>query len=78
MGEPEGRGKRGGFPSPLHASPSFPRTPLPHVGACVQTGDAHVAQATAMASLGDYDFVRQNLNFTRDNCNGIEASRVGR
>jgi alpha-L-rhamnosidase len=37
------------------------------------TGDAHVAQATAMASLGNYDFVLQNLNFTRNNCNGIES-----
>jgi sarcosine oxidase delta subunit len=37
------------------------------------TGDAHVAQATAMASLGNFDFVRQNLFFTKDNCNGIES-----
>lgn len=37
------------------------------------TGDAHVAQATAIASLGNYDFVFQNLNFTKNNCNGIES-----
>jgi alpha-L-rhamnosidase len=37
------------------------------------TGDAHVAQATAMAALGNFDFVGQNLNFTRNNCNGIES-----
>ena len=37
------------------------------------TGDAHVAQATAMVSLGNFDFVRQNLFFTKDNCNGIES-----
>lgn len=36
-------------------------------------GDAHVAQATAMAALGNFAFVGQNLNFTRDNCNGIES-----
>lgn len=37
------------------------------------TGDAHVAQATAMAALGNFDFVQQNLRYTRDNCNGIES-----
>ena len=37
------------------------------------TGDAHVAQATAMAALGNYPFVLQNLLFTKDNCNGIES-----
>ena len=26
-----------------------------------------------MASLGNFDFVRQNLFFTKDNCNGIES-----
>jgi alpha-L-rhamnosidase len=26
-----------------------------------------------MASLGNFDFVRQNLIFTKDNCNGIES-----
>lgn len=26
-----------------------------------------------MASLGNFDFVRQNLFFTQDNCNGIES-----
>ena len=37
------------------------------------TGDAHVAQATAMAAFGNFDFVKQNLFFTKDNCNGIES-----
>lgn len=31
------------------------------------TGDAHVAQATAMASLGNFDFVKQNL-LVRSQC----------
>lgn len=26
-----------------------------------------------MAALGDFAFVYQNLNFTKDNCNGIES-----
>lgn len=39
------------------------------------TGDAHVAQKTAMAALGNFDFVGQNLNFTKTNCNGIESVR---
>ena len=33
-----------------------------------------MAQATAMASLGDYSFVLENLIFTKNNCNGIEVS----
>jgi hypothetical protein len=37
------------------------------------TGDAHVSQATAMAALGIFDFVLTNLQFTRENCNGIES-----
>jgi alpha-L-rhamnosidase len=37
------------------------------------TGDAHIAQATAMAALGNFDFVKQNLRFTQKNCNGIES-----
>ena len=37
------------------------------------TGDAHVAQATAMAALGDFPFVFANIFYTRDNCNGIES-----
>ena len=37
------------------------------------TGDAHVAQATAMAALGNFDFVKQNLRFTQKNCNGIAS-----
>lgn len=37
------------------------------------TGDAHVAQATAMAALGNFAFVKQNLRFTQNNCNGIES-----
>ena len=37
------------------------------------TGDAHVAQATAMSALGNFDFVAQNLLFTQNNCNGIES-----
>lgn len=37
------------------------------------TGDAHVAQATAMAALGNFDFVFENIFFTRNNCNGIES-----
>jgi alpha-L-rhamnosidase len=37
------------------------------------TGDAHIAQATAMAALGNFDFVKQNLRFTQNNCNGIES-----
>ena len=37
------------------------------------TGDAHVAQATAIAALGNFDFVKQNLFYTKDNCNGIES-----
>ena len=32
-----------------------------------------MAQATAMAALGNFDFVLQNLQFTRENCNGIES-----
>ena len=36
-------------------------------------GDAHVAQATSMAALGNFPFVAQNLIFTRNNCNGIES-----
>jgi hypothetical protein len=32
------------------------------------TGDAHVAQATAMSALGNFDFVKQNLRFTKNNC----------
>ena len=26
-----------------------------------------------MAALGNFDFVKQNLFFTKDNCNGIES-----
>jgi hypothetical protein len=26
-----------------------------------------------MVSLGNFDFVRENLFFTKDNCNGIES-----
>jgi hypothetical protein len=37
------------------------------------TGDAHIAQATAMAALGNFGFVAQNLRFTQKNCNGIES-----
>lgn len=37
------------------------------------TGDAHVSQATGMAALGNFDFVKQNLLFTQNNCNGIES-----
>jgi len=37
------------------------------------TGDAHIAQATSMAALGNFDFVKQNLRFTQNNCNGIES-----
>jgi alpha-L-rhamnosidase len=37
------------------------------------TGDAHVAQASSMAALGNFPFVGANLNYTRDNCNGIES-----
>ena len=37
------------------------------------SGDAHVAQATAMSSLGNFDFVKENLRFTQNKCNGIES-----
>lgn len=37
------------------------------------TGDAHVAQATAMAAFGNFDFVLANLQRTKDDCNGIES-----
>ena len=38
------------------------------------TGDAHVAQATALVSLsGGVALVAMNLNFTKDDCNGIES-----
>ena len=37
------------------------------------TGDAHIAQATAMVALGNFDFVKENLRFTQRNCNGIES-----
>ena len=36
-------------------------------------GDAHIAQSTAMAALGNFPFVAQNLRFTQNRCNGIES-----
>ena len=37
------------------------------------TGDAHVAQATSMTAFGNFDFIKQNLNSSQNNCNGIES-----
>lgn len=37
------------------------------------TGDANVAQAAALVAFGNYAFVLQNLQRTKDDCNGIES-----
>jgi alpha-L-rhamnosidase len=37
------------------------------------TGDAHVAQAAAMAAFGVYPFVLHNINITAEQSNGIES-----
>ena len=37
------------------------------------TGDAHVAQATALVSLGNYAFIRNNIALTASQSNGIES-----
>ena len=56
-------------PSPLAALLSDP----PCFGDIPQTGDAHVAQATALAAFGNYAFVLQNLARSATDCNGIES-----
>jgi hypothetical protein len=37
------------------------------------TGDAHTAQAAALAAFGNWDFIRQNLERTANDSNGIES-----
>jgi hypothetical protein len=37
------------------------------------TGDAHPAQAAALAAFGNWDFIRQNLERTASSSNGIES-----
>ena len=39
------------------------------------TGDAHIAQATALVAFGNYAFVLRNLERTKDDCNGIESCK---
>jgi alpha-L-rhamnosidase len=37
------------------------------------TGDAHPAQAAAMVAFGNYDFVKQNIDYTSTQSNGIKS-----
>eukprot|EP00026_Physarum_polycephalum_P000731 Phypoly_transcript_00732.p1 GENE.Phypoly_transcript_00732~~Phypoly_transcript_00732.p1 ORF type:complete len:853 (+),score=76.09 Phypoly_transcript_00732:1556-4114(+) len=37
------------------------------------TGDAHTSQACALVSLSNYDFIRQNIERTANQSNGIES-----
>jgi hypothetical protein len=53
-----------------HFSELLHSSPLPSF---FRTGDACIAEATALAALGNFAFVAQNLRFTQNNCNGIES-----